>query len=74
MKSNITDNQSAMIKGAHGYIQGYNGIAIADSAKGVLVHSQYYICGYPRRILTTDHTENTDCLFEIPSSSVMSVS
>jgi hypothetical protein len=26
VKSNITDNESALIKGAHGYIQGYNGI------------------------------------------------
>jgi transposase len=36
VKSNITDNQSAMIKGAHGYIQGYNGIAVADSKNQVL--------------------------------------
>ena len=26
VQSNITDNESALIKGPHGYIQGYNGI------------------------------------------------
>jgi transposase len=31
VQSNITDNESALIKGPHGYIQGYNGITIADS-------------------------------------------
>jgi hypothetical protein len=37
VQSNITDNESAKIKGAHGYIQGYNGIAVADSANQVIV-------------------------------------
>jgi transposase len=37
VQSNITDNESAKIKGAHGYIQGYNGIAVADSARQVIV-------------------------------------
>ena len=31
IKSNITDNESGKIKGPHGVIQGYNGIAVADS-------------------------------------------
>ena len=37
IKSNITDNESAFIKSPHGYIQGYNGIAIADSGNQVIV-------------------------------------
>lgn len=37
VQSNITDNESAKIKGPHGVIQGYNGIAVADSANQVIV-------------------------------------
>jgi hypothetical protein len=37
VQSNITDGESAKMKGAHGYIQGYNGIAVADSANQVIV-------------------------------------
>jgi transposase len=36
-RSNITDNESAKIKGPHGVIQGYNGIAVADGANQVIV-------------------------------------
>ncbi|MDR0722727.1 MAG: IS1182 family transposase, partial [Treponema sp.] len=42
VKSNITDNQSGKIKGAQGYIQGYNGIAVADSAKRVIVAAEAF--------------------------------
>jgi hypothetical protein len=45
VKSNITDNQSAKIKGAHGYIQGYNGIAVADSLNQVIVAAEAYGSG-----------------------------
>jgi hypothetical protein len=45
VKSNITDNQSAMIKGAHGYIQGYNGIAVADSKSQVIVAAEAFGSG-----------------------------
>jgi hypothetical protein len=45
VKSNITDKESALIKGAHGYIQGYNGIAVADSAKGVILTAEVYGSG-----------------------------
>ncbi|MDR2783118.1 MAG: hypothetical protein LBB48_04660 [Treponema sp.] len=31
VKSNITDRDSGKIKGAHGYIQGYNGMAAAEA-------------------------------------------
>jgi len=37
IQTNITDNESAIIKGPHGYIQGYNGITIADSGNQVIV-------------------------------------
>jgi len=37
VKSNITDNESGFIKTKEGYIQGYNGIAIADSANQVII-------------------------------------
>jgi len=37
VKSNITDNESALIKTKEGYIQGYNGISIADSANQVII-------------------------------------
>ena len=37
VQSNVTDNQSARIKSSHGYIQGYNGIATADSANQVII-------------------------------------
>ena len=40
VQSNITDNESALIKGPHGYIQGYNGIAIADSGNQVIITAQ----------------------------------
>jgi len=37
VQSNITDNESAVIKSPHGYIQGYNGITIADSGNQVIM-------------------------------------
>ena len=40
VQSNITDEESARIKGPHGYIQGYNGIAIADSCSQVIVTAE----------------------------------
>jgi transposase len=40
VQSNITDNESALIKGPHGYIQGYNGIAAADSGNQIIVSAE----------------------------------
>ena len=40
IQTNITDNESARIKGPHGYIQGYNGIAIADSGNQVIITAE----------------------------------
>jgi transposase len=40
IQTNITDIESARIKGPHGYIQGYNGIAIADSVNQVIISAE----------------------------------
>jgi len=37
IKTNVTDPESALIKSPHGYIQGYNGIAVADSGNQVII-------------------------------------
>jgi len=42
VKSNITDNESGKIKGPHGVIQGYNGIAVADSKNQVIIAANAY--------------------------------
>ena len=43
IQSNVTDNESAKIKGPHGIIQGYNGITVADSANQIIVAAE--ACG-----------------------------
>ena len=50
VQSNITDPQSARIKGPHGYIQGYNGIAIADSGNQVIIAAEVIGSG-PRAVV-----------------------
>jgi len=40
IKSNIIDNESAFIKSPHGYIQGYNGITIADSGNQIIISAE----------------------------------
>jgi transposase len=42
IQSNITDNESAKILGPHGVIQGYNGIAVADSENQVIVAAEVF--------------------------------
>ncbi len=42
IKSNITDNDSAMMGGSHGTIQGYNGQALVDSKHQVIVHGEVF--------------------------------
>jgi transposase len=42
IKSNITDNESGKIQSSHGVIQGYNGIAVADSKSQVIVAANAY--------------------------------
>jgi hypothetical protein len=40
IQSNVTDNESAMIRSSKGYIQGYIGIAIADGKNQVITSAQ----------------------------------
>jgi transposase len=42
IKSNITDNDSAKMVTSHGTIQGYNGQALVDSKKRVIVHAEAF--------------------------------
>jgi transposase len=42
VKSNITDNDSAMMVGSHGTIQGYNGQALVDAKHQVIVHGEVF--------------------------------
>jgi hypothetical protein len=42
IQSNITDNESGKIQGPHGVIQGYNGLAVADSKNQVIVAANAY--------------------------------
>jgi transposase len=42
IKSNVTDNESGKIKGPHGVIQGYNGIAVADEKNQIVVAANAY--------------------------------
>lgn len=41
-KSNITDNESATMKSSHGVIQGYNGLAVVDDKKQVVVNAEAF--------------------------------
>ncbi len=42
IKSNITDNESATMVSSHGTIQGYNGQALVDSKKQIIVHAEAF--------------------------------
>jgi len=42
IKSNVTDNESGEIKGPHGVIQGYNGIAVVDGKNQIIVAGNAY--------------------------------
>ncbi len=41
-KSNLTDNESAKMKSAHGVIQGYDGVATVDAKHQVVVHAEAF--------------------------------
>ena len=45
LKSNVTDNESAMMVGIHGIIQGYNGQALVDSKHQVIIHGEVFGTG-----------------------------
>lgn len=42
VQSNITDNESAKMKSAHGTIQGYNANAMTDAKSQVVVHAEVF--------------------------------
>jgi transposase len=42
IKSNVTDNESALMVTSHGTIQGYNGQALVDSEDQVIVHAEAF--------------------------------
>lgn len=41
-QSNITDNDSSKMKTSHGVIQGYNGVAVADSENQIIVEAEAF--------------------------------
>jgi len=59
IKSNITDNDSAKMKTSKGVIQGYNGIATADSKYQIIVHAEAYGQG-PEQDLLQPVVEGTE--------------
>jgi transposase len=42
IKSNVTDNESALMITSHGTIQGYNGQALVDSKDQVIIHAEAF--------------------------------
>jgi transposase len=40
MRSNVTDNESAMIKSPSGYIQGYIGLAVSDKKEQIIISAE----------------------------------
>jgi transposase len=42
IKSNVTDNESALMITSHGTIQGYNGQALVDSKNQVIIHAEAF--------------------------------
>lgn len=59
IKSNITDNESAKMKSSHGYIQGYNGIAMTDAKNQIIVCGEAFGSGQEGSLLTP-MVEKTD--------------
>lgn len=51
VKSNITDNESAKMKTSHGVIQGYTGVAAADSKYQVVLHAEAFGQGQEHGLL-----------------------
>lgn len=51
LKSNITDNDSAAMKGSHGVIQGYTGVAAVDSRAQLIVHAEAFGTGQENALL-----------------------
>ena len=51
VKSNITDNDSAKMRTAHGVIQGYTGVAAVDEKHQVVVHAEAFGQGQEHGLL-----------------------
>lgn len=51
LKSNLTDNDSASMKGSHGVIQGYTGVAAVDAKAQVIVDAQAFGTGQEHALL-----------------------
>ena len=52
VKSNITDNDSALMKTSHGVIQGYNAQALVDSKHQVIVQAETFGNGQDHHLLS----------------------
>lgn len=50
-QSNITDNESAKMKTAHGVIQGYNGMALVDEKNQIVVQAEAFGSGHEHELL-----------------------
>jgi transposase len=50
-QSNITDNESAKMKTSHGVIQGYNGMALVDAKKQIVVSAEVFGSGHEQELL-----------------------
>ena len=50
-QSNLTDNERAKMPGAHGVVQGYNGLAAVDGRHQVIVHAEAFGEGAEKRLL-----------------------
>jgi transposase len=68
VKSNITDNDSAKMKTSKGVIQGYNGIATADSKHQIVVHAEAFGQGPEHDLLepTLEGIEDTFSAMDVP--------
>ncbi len=72
IQSNITDNESAKMMTSHGVVQGYNGVAVADSKHQVVVGAEAFGSGQETHVFKPmiDSVRET---FTILDSSVINV-
>ncbi|MCK4778063.1 MAG: IS1182 family transposase [Actinomycetia bacterium] len=63
VKSNITDNESAKMKSSHGMIQGYNGMAVADSKNQIIIYPEAFGQG-PEQPLLKPMIEGVKKMFQ----------
>jgi transposase len=50
-QSNLTDNESAKMPSSHGVVQGYNGVAMVDEKRQVIVHAEAFGEGAEQALL-----------------------